>query len=149
MHYIYKQYFIYRNYSYRFRCTCIIFRESYPSILLKLHHQVYKPNKISRLKCLHVWLLQLMIKYSIQNAVSFVSCYNYSNRKSLAWWLYIESGLSCRCNPYFGVSFMRVWCKGFFSTKFSNYRTLWYTFHCYGDYKWLWKSILFYGEVCC
>ena len=26
--YIYKQYFIYRKYCYRFRCICIIFRES-------------------------------------------------------------------------------------------------------------------------
>ena len=27
--YIYKQYFIYRKYSYTFRCICIIFRKSY------------------------------------------------------------------------------------------------------------------------
>ena len=32
---IYKQYFIYRKYSYMFRSTCIIFRESCPSALLK------------------------------------------------------------------------------------------------------------------
>jgi len=36
MHYIYKQYFIYRKHSYVFRCTCIIFRQYYPSTLLKL-----------------------------------------------------------------------------------------------------------------
>ena len=36
MHYIYKQYFIYRKHSYMFRCICIIFRESYPCILLML-----------------------------------------------------------------------------------------------------------------
>jgi len=27
-----------------------------------------------------------------------VSCYNYSTWKLLAWWLYIQSVLSCRCN---------------------------------------------------
>jgi len=34
--YLYIQYFIYRNYSYLFQCIYIIFRESYPSTLLKL-----------------------------------------------------------------------------------------------------------------
>ena len=36
--------------------------------------------------------------------VSCVSCYNYSTWKLLDWWLYIQSGLSYRCNPYVGVS---------------------------------------------
>ena len=30
--YIYEQYFIYRKYSYMFRCMCIIFRKSYKSL---------------------------------------------------------------------------------------------------------------------
>ena len=30
--YIYKQYFIYRKYSYIFRCICVIFRKSYKSL---------------------------------------------------------------------------------------------------------------------
>ena len=34
--YIYKQYFIYPKYFYMFRFICVIFRESYPSTLLKL-----------------------------------------------------------------------------------------------------------------
>ena len=33
---IYTQCFIYRQYSYVFQCTRVIFRESYPSTLLKL-----------------------------------------------------------------------------------------------------------------
>ena len=34
--YIYKQYCMYHKYSYMFRCICVIFREFYPSIMLKL-----------------------------------------------------------------------------------------------------------------
>ena len=34
--YIYQQYFIYRKRSYMFRCTRTVFRESYPSTLIKL-----------------------------------------------------------------------------------------------------------------
>ena len=43
--------------------------------------------------------------------LSAVSCCtsNYSTWKLLlAWWLYIHSGLSCRCDSYVGVSCMRV-----------------------------------------
>ena len=36
--------------------------------------------------------------------MSCVNCYNYSTWKLLAWWLYIQYGLSYRCNPYVGVS---------------------------------------------
>jgi hypothetical protein len=35
---IYKHYMTYSKYSYMFRCTCIFFRESYPSTLLKKNH---------------------------------------------------------------------------------------------------------------
>ena len=45
---------------------------------------------------------------SIKNAVSCVNCYNYSTWQLLAWWLYIKSGLSYRCNRCVGVSCMRV-----------------------------------------
>ena len=38
-----------------------------------------------------------MIKYSLQNVVSCVSCYNYRTWNLLACGLYIPSGLSCRC----------------------------------------------------
>ena len=32
--------------------------------------------------------------------MSCVSCCNYSKWKLLAWWFYIQSGLSFRCNSY-------------------------------------------------
>jgi hypothetical protein len=39
------------------------------------------------------------IPRSIYKVLSVVHCYNYSTWKLLAWWLYIQSGLSCRFNP--------------------------------------------------
>jgi hypothetical protein len=41
--------------------------------------------------------------------VSCVNCYNYSTWKFLAWWLYIQSVLSHRCNPCVGVFCTHVW----------------------------------------
>ena len=50
-----------------------------------------------------------VIKYNLYSGVSCVSWCNYSTWKLLALLLYIQSGLSYRCNPYVCASCMRVW----------------------------------------
>jgi hypothetical protein len=47
--YIYKQYFIYRKHSSMFRCTRIIFSQSFPSTMLKLQKSLELKNSIKSL----------------------------------------------------------------------------------------------------
>jgi hypothetical protein len=59
MHYICtdKQYFVYHKHSYMFRCICIIFRESYSTVLKLQKSLRLQLSKISRLKYLGVGIL--------------------------------------------------------------------------------------------
>jgi hypothetical protein len=85
--YIYNL-FIYHRHSYMFRCTCIFFRESYTSILLKLQ----KLSKISNSVNSVDWNVIVTVddEINLKHAVSCVSCYNYSMWQLLAWWQYIH-----------------------------------------------------------
>jgi hypothetical protein len=70
--------------------TCFAAPTSSSGIIILLLCQSYKSrygyklSKVSRLNRLHMWSLQLMIKYDVQNVVSCGNCYNNSTWTLLA-----------------------------------------------------------------
>ena len=106
--YIHEQYFTYSKHCYMFRYIFIIFRQCYPSTVIILQISFRLQTQYNQYIKMFTYVIVTVDDKIQSTKIWAVNCCNYSTWKLLAWWLYIQSGPSYRCEPYFGVSCVRV-----------------------------------------